>query len=142
MVYRDPKGEPTISLRRLAIVRRGVGILDARVVQGGQPLAQCFLDDVQFGQRQAALLELPVEQVLHQQIVNELAQATGRGRSQSEIGSAYSIGEHDVADLAFTDSNHPSGWALDPHPNAVSRLPESQALTPSSRCAIEVARHA
>jgi hypothetical protein len=53
------------SSRRPAFARcRRFRILDARVIQRDQSLAQRLLDDVQLRQRQAALLELAVEQVL------------------------------------------------------------------------------
>src|SRR5438067_437411 len=67
--------------RRLRI-RRRLGILDAGVEQGDQRLAQALFDDVQLGQSQAAFLELTVQQALHEQVVDQLAQAVRRRRQE------------------------------------------------------------
>lgn len=45
-------------------------ILDPRVIQRDQPLAQALLDDVQLRQRQPGFLELAVEQALHQHVMH------------------------------------------------------------------------
>ena len=66
-------------------------VLDAGVVQGDQALAQALLDQVQLGQRQAALLKLAVEQAFHEEFVAALA-AAGNAYAQAEAAAASALG--------------------------------------------------
>ena len=71
-----------------------------RMEQRDQRFAQALLDQVQFRQRQAAFLELAVEQAFHQQVVNQLLQAARRWIGERSARALDGIGQHQDAELA------------------------------------------
>ena len=71
-----------------------VGILDAAVIDGGQRLDQAVFDRAQFAQRQAALVELAVEQPLHGDLVDQALDARGRRLDQRAAGALHGVGQH------------------------------------------------
>src|SRR5207253_7833801 len=99
------KKNPAASSRRRA--RRAgkdgrllVGIFDARVAERNQALGKTLLNEMEFCQRQTALLKLAVEQTLHEQVMHEFVQ-TVRGRVLHGPARALDgVGQHDNAGLA------------------------------------------
>src|SRR6202023_2986509 len=90
MIFRRPSR--SLELRR-------IGILDPRVEQGDERLAQSFFNTVQLGERQSAFFELAVEKALHDQVVKELATAARGNMVQSPAGTFHGVGKHDDAGL-------------------------------------------
>src|SRR5262249_51207192 len=97
-LYRRTSSAAARSRRRLPLLR--LRVLDPRVIQRDQALAQALLDHVQLRQRQTALLELAVEQPLHEHVVHQLAQATRRRLRQRPAGALDGIRQHHDAALA------------------------------------------
>src|SRR5260370_14447384 len=74
-------------------------VFDPRVVQRDETLGEALFDPVQFGEREAALLELPVQESFHEQLVDQFAQASGGGGAENPAGALHLVGEHDDAGL-------------------------------------------
>ena len=69
------------------------------VIDGGQRLHEAVFDRLQLRQRQAAFVELAVEEPLHRQVVHQAFNAGRRRVGQSAAGAFDDVGQHEDGSL-------------------------------------------